>query len=685
MEGTEDLAGMMSGHPRHPASQAEWEVAAAGLLESGQVFHAQDLAGQGLERFPDSARLRRVRAVALLRSGAAEEARRVLQPLLAQAATDDGPLRAGWQALAGLVQAASHGSAPDGAALERLADLALALDRLRGHGHRRSLDPETLELLGTVYKECWQQSADPAELRQSRDLLREAFERSNSLTAGVSAACSCWLLGEREAAIGLARRVADHCGADDIADDRRDTVRAMALGIANLLLGEHEAALVAFHRAVDLSGRHYGPMVATLAEVKRLVCAGLSVPPLLFDVLKPPRVVVFTGHMIDAPEQEQTRFPPWLEPVLRAEIERRLDLMDAQVGYSMCACGAELLFVEAMIERGAEVHIVLPFDLEDYVATCVAFAGERWERRFRRALKLANTVTFATEDHYLGHAELFRFANQMLHGLATLRAEFLLTAPDLMAVWDLREGSLVGGAADFIDQWADITRLQIVDLDTLLEFAEPPAELPPPPRVAHRPPVLLRPERERSTRSMMFADLVGYSKLKDESLPEFLDFLDRLEGWLRDGGYAPELINTWGDAIVCVLPRAVDMAGFALRLADGVRALGGRAQGLPTDLDVRISLHAGPVYHNHDPFLGRTNFYGGHINRAARLEPVTTPGHVYATQQFVALLTAERTVLRHEAESRDQAFDWPYVCEYVGVLQLAKKFGDQPVYHLRRA
>ena len=50
---------------------------------------------------------------------------------------------------------------------------------------------------------------------------------------------------------------------------------------------------------------------------------------------------------------------------------------------------------------------------------------------------------------------------------------------------------------------------------------------------------------------------------------------------------------------------------------------------------MRIGLHAGPVFEGIDAITGRPNFFGSRVNRAARIEPVTLPGHIYASQQFV--------------------------------------------------
>ena len=45
-----------------------------------------------------------------------------------------------------------------------------------------------------------------------------------------------------------------------------------------------------------------------------------------------------------------------------------------------------------MLDRSAEIHLVLPFRTEDFIAESVAFAGESWVGRFRKALKLASSV-----------------------------------------------------------------------------------------------------------------------------------------------------------------------------------------------------------------------------------------------------------------------------------------------------
>ena len=681
--GVADSAGMgVSGGNNPPRSQEEWERAARALLDEGQNFLAHDTCREGLKFYPNSHKLSVFGAIALSQTGAIDEARRLLKPVLDALLVDEAPFRA---LEASLSQAVAAAGRYDAEALRAMVGLAQSIEEVRGKALISTADSETYTSLARVFREAWAASGDRRDLDLCGELSLRAYRAGGDSRDGVDAATTAWLRGDAKTARELAEKVRDALlEVDDAHLPPAVRYRRLAnLGQAQLLLDDGDGAVDAFHWAAGIEGAGYPPVVSALRKFKLLEDAGKSVPAELYQLVKPPRVVVCTGHPLDRPG-ENPHFPPELEASVRAEIARTLDEIDAQIGYSMAACGSDLLFIEAMLERGAEVNVVLPFALDDFIAAEVRYAGPRWEMRFRNALKLASTVTYATEERYLGHAMLYRFANQCLHGLATLRAGFLMTSPTLLAVWDMMPGSLVGGAAEFIDQWEDISALRIIDLDGLLQQF---------PDLAGDGPVLPslddaeNPEegQGRVIRSMMFCDIAGYSKLKEEHIPIFLDFLDLLNQRLSTAGLQPMAINTWGDAIFAVMDKASPMAEYALTLQEAVvwadEILSAR---LPHPLNLRISLHAGPVFEATDPICGRRNFYGSHINRAARLEPVTVIGHVYATQQFVAVLTAEQSALRSEAVNRGEGFEERFISEYVGQLSLAKDFGRQVVYHLRR-
>jgi class 3 adenylate cyclase len=82
-------------------------------------------------------------------------------------------------------------------------------------------------------------------------------------------------------------------------------------------------------------------------------------------------------------------------------------------------------------------------------------------------------------------------------------------------------------------------------------------------------------------------------------------------------------------------------------------------------------LHCGPVYSRRDPVTGSALHTGPHTSRAARIEPITPPGQVYASSAFAAVAAATG------ADG--------IAMRYVGTIPLAKRSGSQAIYHLQPA
>ncbi len=97
------------------------------------------------------------------------------------------------------------------------------------------------------------------------------------------------------------------------------------------------------------------------------------------------------------------------------------------------------------------------------------------------------------------------------------------------------------------------------------------------------------------------------------------------------------------------------------------------AKGLPATLALRIALHAGPVFGGIDPVTGHKNYTGTHVSRAARLEPKTPPGEVYASEGFAALVAVDQVHPQTE-----------FACEYVKQLEWARHYGTFPTYVVRK-
>jgi hypothetical protein len=99
----------------------------------------------------------------------------------------------------------------------------------------------------------------------------------------------------------------------------------------------------------------------------------------------PRQVFLFSGHMVDAPDRSEARFPPDKEPLAAAAVGKLLDELGAgatDMAISSGACGGDLLFVEACLQRGLRVEIYLPFVEDKFLKESINFAGEHWRQKF---------------------------------------------------------------------------------------------------------------------------------------------------------------------------------------------------------------------------------------------------------------------------------------------------------------
>jgi class 3 adenylate cyclase len=166
---------------------------------------------------------------------------------------------------------------------------------------------------------------------------------------------------------------------------------------------------------------------------------------------------------------------------------------------------------------------------------------------------------------------------------------------------------------------------------------------------------------------ILFADVVNFSGLAtDEQVVAFSsEVLGAVARYTESSGYTLITRNTWGDGLYFVFEDARAAGLYALGLCDVMRSVDWTHFGLPGDLDIRVAVHAGPLYRFVDPVLGQPTWSGKQVVRAARMEPITPPGTVYASREFAAIAAAERI---------DE-----FRCEPVGRVRLAKKEGLAPI------
>lgn len=187
----------------------------------------------------------------------------------------------------------------------------------------------------------------------------------------------------------------------------------------------------------------------------------------------PRRVFLFSGHMVDAPDRAQPRFPPAAVPAAARRIAEVLQAHGAGPGdlaLSQAAAGGDLLFLEACLARGVHCRVLLPFGEEEFVERSVlpASGGAQWRERYgavRAALAEAPRVMADALGPLPPGEDPFERANRWLLDTALAWGARRLC---FVCLWDGAGGDGPGGTAHMVREvrqrggevvWIDVRAL----------------------------------------------------------------------------------------------------------------------------------------------------------------------------------------------------------------------------------
>ena len=537
-------------------------------------------------------------------------------------------------------------------ALARMGDPEGALESL-GALQGRDGDEDTSALRGRLLKDLADQASEADRARlfaEASAAYIGAFNRFGGYFSLINAATTARLAGQGSAAVELAQLA---IASPDVERGRAYYPVATHLE-ALVLLERFDEALTLALGATGLPDADYGARASTARQLQLLFKAMRS-PEIeaIVDRIRPPPIVFYAGHMF--------RADPVAEARITAAIESTLDQASSTIAYGGAAAGADLLFAEAVLNRDGELSIVLPFSIDDYVRQSVLPWGESWEPRFRKVLAAAAQVTFPafSASPYVGDPLQFSYGTEFAMGLTCLRAEHLCTVPIHIAVSDGSSQRKVAGTLSGIDLWESAGRPVIPIGSGDIDRSKISAAPKPGGRIA------------RESRSIIMTDYAGFSLLQETERPRFLDeVMGRVADVLnaRRGDVLSR--STWGDALLAVVSEPAAAADLALTLQERLAEVDNAAMHLPAAAGMRVALHHGPLFRARDPVTGESSFFGNEITRAARIEPITPVGQVYATQPFAALLAL------HSPGS--------FLTRYAGVLPLHKNFGSIPMHRVSR-
>lgn len=171
------------------------------------------------------------------------------------------------------------------------------------------------------------------------------------------------------------------------------------------------------------------------------------------------RVILFSGHMVDAPDRNAPRFPPACVPAAAQRIAAALDQLQAgpdDLGLTQGAAGGDLLFAEAALARGMAVQFLQPFGEAEFIERSVrpVCDGDDWVARYRAvAARLASApqvmpapgaaATCAADDN------AFERCNRWLLDTAlACGGEHVW----LLCLWDGQGGDGAGGTAHMVGE-----------------------------------------------------------------------------------------------------------------------------------------------------------------------------------------------------------------------------------------
>ena len=382
----------------------------------GEYFLAHDAANHGLRcaaaaAFPPHT-LTALKVTALARSGAIREAKRVMEQFLANHEPD---------------------SSVCSAQARLFRDLGFAAN---DQADRRDLLSEAAR---------WAAKAKDCALEEGKDWAYPANQEAQFR----------YLAGECEIARASALAVIDFVEGRANAGSMWNQIN---LAEMHLVRGDIAVAGNHYQKAAEAGAASPGDVAANraVAEVlMREVTRNQEVDSAQLDCWFPkPVVVVFAGHIPDAPGRSMSRLPEALcRPggAAATAIADQLRKFQAIEGICASAPGGDILFAEALTVIGARLALVDPFP-RHRIEKIAAERGQDWPERLAKTFDVAmrsEPIACAEDANEAAQCE---YATYVMLGAAILRARRINAKLQALVLWDESDADspMRGGTGQFV-------------------------------------------------------------------------------------------------------------------------------------------------------------------------------------------------------------------------------------------
>lgn len=316
-------------------------------------------------------------------------------------------------------------------------------------------DPAALAVKGRLLKD----RALHAEGEGRRRLYAEAaqaYRRAAELgdaTYPLINAATLSLLGSDEAASrALATEVLERIDRNP-EEPETPYYRAATRAEALLLLGSEDEARSALAEAIALAPSAWEDHASTLRQFA-IILASQGRDPAWLDAHRPPRSLHFGGHMAFCAQPGPTSLSQEVAAILEAE--------RVGFGYGALAAGADIIVAEALIDRGAALHVVLPGGVEEFASVSVDPHGTEWRRRFDSVLAAAETVRTVEPTQSPPDEARIALADEIAMGTALINARLLASEGVQLLILADGDTEPESASARSREAWAQAGRQHIV-------------------------------------------------------------------------------------------------------------------------------------------------------------------------------------------------------------------------------
>lgn len=516
-----------------------------------------------------------------------------------------------------------------------------------------SRNPEILALLGRIHKQRGLQSGQ-AELKANQLRLAKQYylkgyelglankDDDAAYYNGINAATMAFFLHDSDEKDQLTERVKSIClnKLSECTGEAQSKWLWATLGEVNLLAGDIEQATHWYRKALIAFKNDARARVSMYKQANAILLAGKLDNTWLQPLFDLPRVVTF---------QVNTNQEPQRKP-LHMQLSHTLGDCKNTIAYATAASLIHLEFLDYVFQDGGEINLIVPYRPDVWRQQ---LDNPKAVELFDELLTKASRVVVLTEQVENNQTVVMDFVEKFTLGVTLLRASNLT-----VSAYELK-------LKDNTDSNTPPYELKCLEAATL----------------GHETKGLFTPRAieqkslgasSYSYLPMLFADIKGYSKLNESQLVTFATqflgiinqaFVSHHQGILKS--------STQGDGMFVVFADLCTAMRFASDLKHLVGSTHWPDYGLPDTLSIRISLDAGPCHAFTEPITNQREFCGSYVNRAARIEPITPPGHIYASETFTAL-----SKLLNDDE---------FKFVYTGQVVLPKNSGVIAAYHLYRA